>query len=137
MSDEQPPSPRSIRFLSVQDVLDIHTNTMEYEGGAAGVRDHGMLDAAVQLPRQSFGGEYLHDGLAAMAATYLFHLCQNHPFIDGNKRTAFAASLVFLIVNGVQPLPEQQAIEAVIVAISRSEMSKDEVVVFFQSVIDV
>ena len=63
------------------------------------------------MPQQQFGGQYLHEGLAAMAAAYLFHIAQNHAFHDGNKRTAALAALVFLDVNGVEALPAPDALE--------------------------
>ncbi len=90
-------------FLSTQDVIDLHTRTIHRHGGAHGIRDIGLLDAAVAIPRQTFDGQPLHDDLAAMAAAYLFHIASNHPFVDGNKRAALAACLTFLVANGVQP----------------------------------
>jgi len=65
------------------------------------VRDAKALDAAVAMPRVTFDGDLLHADLHEMAAAYAFHLCQDHPFLDGNKRTALLAALVFLDLNGV------------------------------------
>ncbi len=112
-------------FLSVEDVLVIHDNTIGVEGGAAGLRDAGLLESAVLMPQQQFSGDYLHKGLAAMAAAYLFHIAQNHAFIDGNKRTAALAALVFLEINGVDALPEPADLEEATLAVAASEMSKD------------
>jgi death-on-curing protein len=114
------------RFLSVEDVLVIHANTIEVEGGSPGLRDAGLLESAVLMPQQRFGGEYLHRDIAAMAASYLFHICQNHAFYDGNKRTAVLAALVFLEINGVETLPEPDRLEEVTLAVAAGEMSKDE-----------
>lgn len=113
-------------FLSVDDVLLLHTDTIDVDGGSHGVRDHGLLDAAVAMPRQQFGGEYLHEDLAAMAAAYLFHIAQNHPFIDGNKRAAVLSALVFLCVNEVGELPDPKELEAVTLQVAAGELSKDE-----------
>jgi len=113
------------RFLSVEDVLVIHDNTIGVEGGAAGLRDAGLLESAVLMPQQQFNGDYLHKGLAAMAAAYLFHIAQNHAFFDGNKRTAVLAALVFLEINGVGALPEPDDLEEAMLAVAASEMSKD------------
>ena len=118
MSDE-------IRFLSVDDVLAINENTTAVEGGLAGLRDAGLLESAVLMPQQRFGGEYLHHGLAAMAAAYLFHIAQNHAFLDGNKRTAVLAALVFLDANEVSTLPEPDALEEATLSVAAGEMSKD------------
>jgi death-on-curing protein len=87
-------------FLDVADVLLLHRRSIERFGGSDGVRDPNLLDSAVAQPRATFGGEYLHGDLFQMAAAYLFHLVKNHPFVDGNKRTGLAASLVFLDLNG-------------------------------------
>jgi death on curing protein len=92
---------REIDFLGVDDVLVIHERQASRYGGAAGVRDASALDAAVAMARATFDGELLHADLHAMAAAYAFHLCQDHPFVDGNKRTALLAALVFLDLNGV------------------------------------
>jgi len=116
----------SIRFLSVDDVLAIQENTIAHEGGLAGVRDPGLLESAVLMPQQQFGGQYLHDGLAAMAAAYLFHIAQNHAFHDGNKRTAALAALVFLDANGVVSLPAPEALEEMTMRVASSVSGKEE-----------
>jgi len=113
------------RFLSVEDVLVIHDNTIGVEGGAAGLRDAGLLESAVLMPQQQFSGDYLHKGLAAMAAAYLFHIAQNQAFFDGNKRTAVLAALVFREINGINALPEPDDLEEATLAVAASEMSKD------------
>jgi len=74
-------------FLDVEDVLLIHEEQLALYGGAAGIRDAGLLESAVAMPRATAGGEYAHEGLFAMAAAYAFHIAQNQPFLDGNKRT--------------------------------------------------
>ncbi len=116
----------SISFLSVEDVLAIHADTIAHEGGLAGIRDPGLLESAVLMPQQQFDGKYLHDGLPAMAAAYLFHIAQNHAFHDGNKRTAALSTLVFLEINGVESLPEPDALEGMILAVAASRCRKDE-----------
>ena len=116
----------SIRFLSVDDVLAIHADTIAHEGGLAGIREPGLLESAVLMPQQQFGSEYLHDGLPAMAAAYLFHIAQNHAFLDGNKRTAVLSALVFLAVNDVEALPDPAALERTTLAVAASRCSKDE-----------
>lgn len=90
---------REIRFLSTEDVMHLHARSIRKFGGSEGLRDPNLLDAAVSMPRQSFGGEFLHPDLASMTAAYHFHLAQNPPFIDGNKRIALAAAVTFLRVN--------------------------------------
>ena len=113
-------------FLSVDDVLALHESTIEVEGGSPGIRDLGLLESAVMMPQQQFGGEYLHASVAEQAAAYLFHLAQNHAFVDGNKRVAVLAALVFLSVNNATPLPPPEALEAVVLRVAASEMTKAE-----------
>ncbi len=78
------------------------------------------------MPQQQFAGQYLHEGLAAMAAAYLFHIAQNHAFHDGNKRTAALAALVFLKVNGVESLPPPDALEEMTLRVAASRSDKAE-----------
>ncbi len=87
-------------FLSVDEVLDLHAGQLRLFGGSDGIRDRGALDSAVATPASTFDGVFLHEGLFHMAAAYAFHIAENQPFIDGNKRTALNAALVFLDING-------------------------------------
>ena len=89
------------RFLVLEEVLRIHAHQIEQYGGSFGVRDAGLLLSAVAAPQASFAGGFLHGTPFEMASAYLFHLARNHPFLDGNKRTALAAALVFLELNDV------------------------------------
>lgn len=116
----------AIRFLSVDDVLAIHQNTIANEGGLAGLREAGLLEAAVLMPQQRFGGKYLHPDLAAMASAYLFHISQNQAFLDGNKRTAVLAALVFLTANGVESLPPPDVLEEMTLRIASGKATKAE-----------
>jgi death-on-curing protein len=96
---------RALRHLDVQAVLAIHEEVLAAHGGLSGLRDRALLESAVAAPQASFGGKPLIQEPIEMAAAYLFHLCRNHPFADGNKRTALAAALVFLDANGLLPDP--------------------------------
>lgn len=91
---------RPIRFLNLEDVLRLHQFSIETQGGDASLRDRGLLESALAMPRQQFGGAYLHPDIPAMAAAYAFHICKNHPFVDGNKRAATGAMIAFLLDNG-------------------------------------
>ena len=87
------------KFLSVDELLAIHQRGIAEHGGSPELHDRGLLESAAAMPFAQFGGQYLHHGLPAMAAAYLFHLCKNHPFVDGNKRVAVAAAEVFVLLN--------------------------------------
>ena len=117
-----------LQFLGVEDVLQVHRDTIAQDGGLGGVRDVGLLEAAVAMPRQQIDGQYLHDDIAAMAAAYLFHLCANHAFHDGNKRVAVLSTLVFLDVNRFEPAATPRQLEAVVMKVAASRMSKDELI---------
>ncbi len=88
-------------FLTFADVIRIHVDQIERYGGQVGIRDLGLLQSALAMPRASFGQEWLHRDLYEMAAAYAFHLSQNHPFVDGNKRTGLVCALAFLEINDV------------------------------------
>jgi len=98
-----------IDFLSVQDVLELHADQIAAYGGSDGLRDEGLLESAVAQPQASFGEKYVHLDLFHMAAAYAFHISQNQPFIDGNKRTGLHAAMVFLRLNGfsVESVPDR------------------------------
>jgi death-on-curing protein len=102
-------------FLDVEDVLLIHEEQVPRYGGSPGIRDRGLLESAVAMPRATAGGEFAHQDLFAMAAAYAFHIAQNQPFVDGNKRTGLLAALVFLDLNGIALLdPDGRLYEAMI-----------------------
>jgi len=86
----------------MSEVLLILQDQVRRYGGTYGVRDPELLSSALAMPAATFEGRFLHRDLYQQAAAYAFHLCQNHPFVDGNKRTALAAALVFLSLNGVE-----------------------------------
>jgi death on curing protein len=88
-------------FLSVDDVLLLHEEQLSEYGGGAGVRDTALLESAVAMAQQSFDWQFVHDDQFAMAAAYAFHIAQNQPLVDGNKRTALAAALVVMDIDGV------------------------------------
>jgi death-on-curing protein len=87
-------------FLDLEDVLTIHQEQLARYGGGTGIRDAGLLDSALATPRATFGGSYVHPDLFSMAAAYAFHIAENQPFVDGNKRTGVLCAVVFLELNG-------------------------------------
>lgn len=122
-----------ILFLDVKGVLLIHEDAIRKDGGLAGVRDRGLLESAVAMPRQQFGGCYLHDSPAAMAAAYLYHIAQNHPFLDGNKRAAVMAAYVFLDNNGWEVTAAPAELEAMTRGVAEGLMSKDALTQWLQN----
>jgi len=91
----------SIHFLNLADVLELHARALLAHGGADGLRDEGLLRSALAQPEQTFEGQYLHRTLFDQAAAYTFHISQNQPFNDGNKRTGLACGIAFLWRNKI------------------------------------
>jgi len=120
-------------FLSESDVLVLHQVAIEGSGGSAGLRNAGMLSSALAMPQAGFGDQYLHEDIPAMAGAYLYHLVQNHPFIDGNKRVAMLACLTFLDINDFEcNISEDEWIEFVM-NIAQSEISKEQLTEFIRT----
>ena len=120
------------RFLGLHLILCLHRDLIERYGGSGGIRDAGLLDSAVAMPQASFGGEYLHTDLFEMAAAYLYHITQNHPFIDGNKRTGAAAAIVFLDMNGIEIKADEEGLVKMTLAVAEGKAKKAEIAVFFR-----
>lgn len=114
-------------FLTTQDVIGIHADQIERHGGSAGARDLGLLESAVAMPRATFGGAFLHTDLFEMAVAYLFHIVQNHPFVDGNKRAGTAAALVFLELNGIAVDIADETLVALVLSVAQGQASKAEI----------
>jgi len=119
-------------FLSIDNILSIHARMIDEFGGLSGVADQGLLESAVAMPSAGFAGEFLHKNLPAMAAAYLFHICKNHPFFDGNKRVAVVASEIFLNINGMQLDVDNEELKQLCLGVAAGEISKDETVAFFE-----
>jgi death on curing protein len=119
-------------FLTISQVLDIHQRQIQRFGGTSGVRDEGLLDSALAQPQATFGGELLHPTIHEQAAAYLYHLAMNHPFIDGNKRTAFAVMLTFLNLNGYTLNASQEQAYNLVIQVVQKEISKEELSAFLE-----
>lgn len=119
-------APETCFHLTVEIVREIHAAALEGFGGADGVREPSLLESAVAAPQVTIGGYSPFADLAEVAAAYLFYLCRNHPFLDGNKRTALGACLVFLRLNGVEPKPDSAKWESLTFAIADARVDRDE-----------
>ena len=122
-------------FVSKSMVLSIHARQIERFGGTQGVRDEGLLESALAQPQATFGGQFLHPTISEQAAAYLYHIAMNHPFIDGNKRTAFAVMDTFLRLNGCAlNLTDDRAYDLVM-RVARGTITKEELSTEFESCI--
>lgn len=117
---------RDILFLTLAEVISIHRNQIELYGGQQGVRDLGLLQSTLAQPEASFLGEWLHEDVYTMASAYAFHICQNHPFFDGNKRTALASALVFLEMNGISIDDPKNKLLQMMFDMAKGEVNKQQ-----------
>lgn len=90
----------AVEYLTLEEVLLLHARLIQRTGGSGGVRDVGLLESALARPRATSGGEDLYPDLWHKAAALMHSLIKNHPFVDGNKRTALTATGLFLELNG-------------------------------------
>jgi len=123
---------KMIKFLTLSEVLLILENQIENYGGIYGIRDINLLSSAIYMPESCFEGKYLHETTPAMAAAYAFHLCQNHPFIDGNKRVALASSLVFLDINGYELNCKDETLYKRMMDVAKGEIKKEDLIRFYE-----
>ncbi|MCH8042875.1 MAG: type II toxin-antitoxin system death-on-curing family toxin [Planctomycetes bacterium] len=119
-------------FLGLDELVAIHRDQVERYGGTPGVRDFRLLQSAASMPAATFGDQYLHSDLWEMAAAYLFHITQNHPFIDGNKRVGAVAADVFLALNGLRLSASEADYEELVWSVARGEASKSTIAEFFR-----
>ena len=119
-------------FLSFEDIIEIHADQIQRYGGGFGIRDVELLHSALGMPEAGFGHQYLHADLFEMAAAYLYHIVQNHPFIDGYKRTGAMAAFVFLKLNGLMLEADELTFETLILQAAQGQVGKDAIAEFFR-----
>ena len=120
-------------FLGLDEVIEIHHDQIKRYAGHPGIGDVGILKSTIAMPAATFDGNYLHADIYEMAAAYLFHIVRNHPFIDGNKRTGAVASVVFLMMNGIDLQADENDLEKVVILTAEGKMDKAAIAGFFQS----
>lgn len=113
---------------TVDAVKAIHKEVLIAHGGSEGLRDHGLLESAIAAPQATMFGETVFEDEIEVAAAYLFYICQNHPFIDGNKRTALATCLVFLAENGLleNEILDTNQWESLTLDVAASRLDRDQ-----------
>ena len=123
----------SIRFLTLAEVFEIHEDQIRRYGGESGIRDADLLDSAVNMPQSTFDGNMLHEDIFEMAAAYLFHLVQNHSFVDGNKRVGTMAAYVFLFLNGYNLEMSQDDLVQMVLAVASGKLKKHDIASFLRT----
>lgn len=117
-------------FLTYEDVISIHTDQIKRYGGKPGLRDQNLLLSAIAQPQSSFGGQYLHNTIFDKAAAYLFHICQNHPFVDGNKRVGVVSALAFLAMNNCEIDFDPDTLENLVRSVAQGLCKKENIATF-------
>ncbi|MGB6296023.1 MAG: type II toxin-antitoxin system death-on-curing family toxin [Rivularia sp. (in: cyanobacteria)] len=120
------------KFISISEAIEIHLDQIASFGGTTGVRDEGLLESALAQPQATFFGEYLHATIYEQAAAYLYHIAKNHPFIDGNKRTAFAVMDTFLRLNGYILNSDNEQIYNLVLKVAEGSIDKKEIAQFLE-----
>jgi len=120
-------------FLGLDEVIEIHHDQIKRYGGHPGIRDIGILKSTVAMPSATFDGNYLHTDIFEMASAYLFHIVRNHPFIDGSKRTGAVASIVFLMLNGIDFHADENDLEKIVLLTAEGKTDKATIARFFES----
>lgn len=122
-----------IVFLGLDEVIEIHTDQVQRYGGHPGIRDMELLKSANAMPAAGIGQTYLHTDIFEMAAAYLYHIVRNHPFLDGNKRTGAVASVVFLILNGIDVNADEDTLEQIVRSVAEGKTDKASIAHFFRN----
>ena len=121
-----------IQFLTFSDIVEIHEYQIENFGGASGLRDIELLKSAIGMPESTFGAAFLHPTIYEMAAAYLYHLVENHPFMDGNKRVGAMAALVFLDINNIDFDAPDELFTEMVLKVASGKMLKAEITLFLR-----
>ena len=114
-----------MRFLTLEEVLELHRLVIVQSGGGSGVRDQNALDSALAQPRMTFGGADLYPTVVEKAAALAFSLVMNHPFVDGNKRSGHAAMETFLVLNGYEIVASTEDQEQIVLALAAGQLERD------------
>ena len=119
-------------FLTLDEVLSLHEEQLRLFGGSSGIRQIDLLLSAMGNVEATFGEIFLHETVFEMAAAYLYGICRNHPFVDGNKRTAVAASLTFLGMNDIGIDADEDEFYELVIGVAEGRVSKAVVAVFLE-----
>jgi len=119
-------------FLELGEMLLIHQDQLQRYGGSTGIRDIGILQSATAMPRAGIADRYLHEDLFEMAAAYMYYVVRDHPFVDGNKRTGAVAALVFLEMNDIEILVDEEELESIVRSVTEGNTTKADIATFLR-----
>ncbi|AFY59162.1 death-on-curing family protein [Rivularia sp. PCC 7116] len=120
------------KFISVSEAIEIHLDQIASFGGTSVIRDEGLLESALAQPQATFSGEYLHATIYEKAAAYLYHIAKSHPFVDGNKRTAFAVMDTFLRINGYILNTDNEETYILVLKVADGSFAKKEIAQYLE-----
>ena len=120
------------QFIPLSKILELHERQIRLYGGEPSIRDMNLLESALAMPMSGMGDSYFHSFPFEMAAAYIFHIVQNHPFVDGNKRTGAVAALVFLALNNIEVDMSEDVFERFVRAVAKGEIQKQEIAKFLE-----
>ena len=121
------------KYLTAEQVIAFHDILLEEFGGLSGIRDKNLLHSALDAPKASFGGKEMYPTIYEKAAAYLYHIARNHPFNDGNKRTAYVAALAFLNANHAPIKFQISNLEQIVVDVANGKLDKEKLAHFFKN----
>jgi death on curing protein len=119
-------TPDNCFYLTPEIVIEVHGHAIEAFGGSPGLRDRALLESAVAAPQATYDGTSVYTDMIDVAAAYLFYLCRNHPFVDGNKRAALGSCLLFLRLNFHAPAPDGIEWEQLTLDVAASKLNRDQ-----------
>lgn len=121
-----------VAYLSIEQVLELHTMQLRHFGGASGLRDRGSLESALARPAMTFGGEDLYPDVSSKAAALMHSLALNHPFVDGNKRVAAHAAIVFAELNRHAFLATSDELVEMTLAVAQGKIEAEALAIWFR-----
>jgi death on curing protein len=118
-------TPDDCIHLTVDQIIEIHEAVIEAFGGLHGIRDRGLLESALGATQATAFGASVFSDVVEIAGAYLFYLCRNHPFVDGNKRVGMTSAIVYLKLNGLEPAKDSEKWERLVLDVANSVLDRD------------
>lgn len=119
-------------YLTYEQILELHDELLKRYGGLAGIRNENLLHSALEAPKAAMFGQEMYPSVYQKAAVYLYHIIQNHPFNDANKRTGFAVTLVFLEVNDIKIIFKKTDLEKLVIRVASGHVTKESIAHFLE-----
>jgi death-on-curing protein len=123
---------KDIRFILIDEVLEIHESAVREYGGESGIRDWDRLLSALDQPKAGTGGGYFHKNLFEMAAAYMFYIIKDHPFVDANKRVGVMLAIQFLALNDIEVITTNDELQRIAEKTATGEIEKSEIAHFLR-----